>query len=174
VTFRKVLVAAVAALTVVAAPRAGHAQTPVQFSGAVGLVLPVGNLGDAVNVGFSLALRGEGKFGSSDWGFRGDLSYDQFGGKAPINSFSYPSAAGNVLHRSHDSRFYEFGGLGLYDWRVSAPGGSNSELDLGLQLGVGYDITPGPHAMFLEFGLTNAFTSGSSSLWFPLRFGIRF
>jgi hypothetical protein len=176
VTFRNVLVAAVVAVTVVAVPRAGHAQTPIQFSGAVGLSLPVGNLGDAANVGFNLAVRGEARLGSSpsDWGLRGDLSLDQLGGKAPLGSVSFWGAAANVVHRSHDSRVYEFGGLGLYDFRVSGGGLTNSEMDLGLQAGVGVDINPGPHAMFLEFGLTNVFSSGSNSLWFPLRFGIRF
>jgi hypothetical protein len=69
---------------------------------------------------------------------------------------------------------YEFGGLGLYDFRVSGGGVTNSEMDLGLQAGVGVDINPGPHSMFLEFGLTNVFATGRSELWFPLRFGIRF
>jgi hypothetical protein len=176
VTFRKVLVAAVAALTVVTAPRAGHAQTPIQFSGAVGLGLPVGNLGDAANVGFNLAVRGEGQLGSSpsDWGLRGDLSLDQLGGKGGLGSVSFWGAAANMVHRSHDSRLYEFGGLGLYDFRVSGGGLTKSEMDLGLQVGVGYNLSQGPHATFLEFGLINVFATGSSELWFPLRFGIRF
>ncbi len=175
-TFRKVLVAAVAALTAVAAPRAGHAQTPVQFSGAVGLALPVGNLGDAANVGFNLSLRGEGKLGSasSEWGLRGDLSLDQLGGKAGLTSVAFYSVAANMVHRSHDSRVYEFGGLGLYDFRLAGGGATASETDLGLQVGVGYNLSEGPHSTFLEFGLANVFSSGNNSLWFPLRFGIRF
>jgi hypothetical protein len=166
---------AAAAVTAIAAPRAVHAQTPIRFSGAAALALPIGDLGDNADLGFDLALRGEGKLSSPNWGLRGDLSWDRFGGKGVVDSYSYLGVAGNLVHRAGGSRMYEFGGLGLYDSKTSFVNDANhDDTNLGLQLGLGLDLNEGPHPTFVEFGLTSVFTSGNNSLWFPVRFGVRF
>jgi hypothetical protein len=157
------------------APRAARAQTPVRFSGAAALALPAGDLGNAADVGFNLALRGEGRLSSPNWSFRGDLSWDRFPGRGIVDSYSYLSLAGNFVHRSTKSRVYEFGGLGLYGSRTDFGSSFNQETtNLGLQMGLGLELNPGPNTPFVEFGLTNVFTSGENSLWFPVRFGVRF
>src|SRR5437868_1073218 len=74
--FRSVLTVACALTAFIAAPRTARAQTPIRFSGAAALALPVGDLGDAADVGFNLSLRGEGKLGSPNWYLRGDLGWD--------------------------------------------------------------------------------------------------
>jgi hypothetical protein len=166
-------VAALSALTL--GPRAAHAQTPVRFSGAAALALPVGDLGDAAGVGFHLALRGEGKLSSPGWFLRGDLSWDRFSGKGAVDSYSYLGLAGNIVHRSNTTRLYEYGGLGLYGSKTAYASQLNSsDTNLGLQMGLGLDLNPGPHTPFVEFGLTNVFTSGGNSVWFPVKFGVRF
>lgn len=169
------LLAACALFVATSAPRAARAQTPVTFSGAAALALPIGDLGNAADVGFSVALRGEGRLGPPGWSLRGDLNWDHFSGKGAVDSYSYLGLAGNAVHRSGGSRLYEFGGLGLYGAKTAFVDQlSHDDTDLGLQLGLGLDLSSGPHPTFVEFGLTSVFTSGSNSLWFPVRFGVRF
>jgi hypothetical protein len=156
-------------------PRATAAQTPVRFSGAAALALPIGDLGDAADVGFSLALRGEAKLTSPGWSVRGDLSWDRFSGKGVVDSYSYLGVAANLVHRDGAGRVYEFGGLGLYGSKTAfADALDHDDTNLGMQFGLGLDFNTAPHAPFVEFGLTNVFTSGGNSLWFPVRFGVRF
>jgi hypothetical protein len=158
------------------APHAAKAQeTTVRFSGAAALGLPAGDLGNAADVGYSLSLRGETRLWAPEWKFRGDLSWDRFPGRGIVDAYSYLGLAGNMMHRSQGDRFYEFGGLGLYGGTTAFNNQLNqSETNLGLQMGLGLDLAPGPHTPFMEFGVTNVFTSGSNTLWFPVRFGVRF
>lgn len=156
-------------------PRATRAQTPVRFSGAAAVALPVGNLGDAADPGMSLALRGEARLPWQNWSFRGDLTYDRFGGRGAVDAYSYFGAAANMLHRSSAGRIYEFAGAGLYGSRTSYAGQVNIDgSNFGVQTGLGIDLAPGPHTPFVEFGITNVFTQGTNTVWFPVRFGIRF
>jgi hypothetical protein len=157
------------------APSVARAQTPVRFSGAASVAMPVGDLGNSASAGYSLALRGEGRLWSPNWSFRGDLSWDRFSGRGDVDAYSYLGAAGNLVHRSSASRVYEFGGLGMYGSTTAFTNQSNlTATDLGFQTGVGVNFDSGPHTPFVEFGVTNVFTSGRNSVWFPVRFGIRF
>lgn len=157
------------------APRAVRAQTPVFFSGAAAVALPIGDLRNAADVGMSLALRAEGKLATPGWSLRGDLSWDRFGGRGPVDSYSYLGFAGNIVHHEQQSSLYEFGGLGLYGSKTSfTDAADHDDTNLGLQMGLGVNLAAGQHAPFIEFGLTSVFTSGSNSIWFPVRFGVRF
>ena len=138
-------------------------------------MLPIGDLGNAADPGVNLALRGEGRLPARNWSLRGDLTWDRFSGKGAIDSYSYLGLAGNLVHRSAADRLYEFGGLGVYGNTMTFSNQLNhSDTNLGVQMGLGLDLAPGPHTPFVEFGLTGVFTSGSNSLWFPVRFGVRF
>lgn len=173
--FRNAVITTCALTLAALAPRAAHAQTPIRFSGAAALGLPAGDLGNTTDVGYSLSLRGEARLWSPEWKFRGDLSWDRFPGRGIVNAYSYLGFAGNMLHRSEGDRFYEFGGLGLYGGTTSFNNQLNqSATNIGAQAGIGFDLAPGPHTPFMEFGLTNVFTSGTNTLWFPVRFGVRF
>jgi hypothetical protein len=175
VKLRNKFLAAVALSAVTLASHAARAQTPVVFSGAAALALPIGDLGNAADPGINLAIRGEGRLGSPGWYLRGDLSWDRFGGRGPVDSYSYLGAAANLVHRESKSRLYEFGGLGIYGSKVNFSGNVNSsDTNLGLQMGLGLDLNPGPHTPFVEFGLTSVFTTGGNSVWFPVKFGVRF
>ncbi|MFI5231282.1 MAG: outer membrane beta-barrel protein [Gemmatimonadales bacterium] len=173
--FRNGLMTACAFAVAIVAPHTARAQTPIRFSGAVSLGLPIGDLGNAANLGYGLTFRGEGKLSNPEWGLRGDINWDRFPGKFPVDAYSYLSLAGNFVHRMPSESLYEFAGLGLYNNSASFNGGGSvSDTNLGLQLGVGLDLAKGPHTPFVEFGLTSVFTSGANTLWFPVRFGIRF
>jgi hypothetical protein len=169
------LAASTLAVMVALAPHAARAQTPIRFSGAASLAMPVGDLGDAASAGYSLALRGEGRLWSPNWHFRGDLSWDRFSGRGDVDAYSYLGAAGNIVYRNSASRVYEFGGLGVYGSTTSFTDQLNrTGTNLGFQTGVGVDLDRGPRAPFVEFGFTNVFTSGRNTAWFPVKFGIRF
>lgn len=172
---RNAFITACALAVATLAPRGAHAQTPIRFSGAASLGLPIGDLGNSTDLGYSLTLRGEARLWAPEWRFRGDVSWDRFPGRGVVNAYSYLGFAGNMVHRTVGDRLYEFGGLGLYGGTTSFTNQLNqSETNLGLQMGVGVDLSAGPRTPFVEFGLTNVFTSGSNTLWFPVRFGVRF
>jgi hypothetical protein len=151
------------------------AQTPVRFSVVGGLSLPVGDLGNNADLGLNLGVRGEGRALSPGWAFRGDLSWDRYDGRGGVSEYSYLAFAGNLVHHESGGRLYEFGGLGIYNSRVAFSDAlDHTDTNLGVQMGLGLDLTSKAPNLFTEFGLTSAFTSGRSSVWFPVRFGVRF
>ncbi|MEA3246386.1 MAG: outer membrane beta-barrel protein [Gemmatimonadota bacterium] len=161
----------VASLTIAPAARA---QTPVRFSVVGGLSLPIGDLGNGADLGLNLGLRGEGRPLAPNWAFRGDVSYDRYAGHGAVNQYSYLAFAANLVHHEAARGMYEFGGLGVYNSRVTFSNAlDRSDTNLGMQMGLGFELTSDKR-VFTEFGLTSAFTSGRSSLWFPLRVGLRF
>jgi hypothetical protein len=180
---RLIALGAIAAMFGLAA--VGHAQIPIHFSGAAGMSPPIGDLGDASTVGFNLNMRGETGI-SRTWGWRGDISWDRFGGRGDTDNWTYLGFAGNVIHRQAGP-LYEYGGLGVYNQRQALlrPFADIDETNLGVQTGVGYNFPRmGRTNTFVEIGLVNVFKPGSSagnaltpsanSVWFPVRFGIRF
>lgn len=170
------LLAIVAITTAVAttAPRNAAAQTPVRFSVVGGFSLPIGDLGNSTDMGLNIGLRGEGRSLTPGWALRGDVSYDRYDGRGGVNAYSYLGLAGNLVHRETGGRIYEFGGLGLYNSRVAFTSAlDRSDTNLGVQMGAGFELTR-DNRVFTEIGMTSAFTSGRSSLWFPVRIGLRF
>ena len=152
-----------------------HAQSNVHFGVSGGVALPIGDLGDAANVGFDIGARITAPLSSPSWGLRGDLNWNRFGGKAGVDSYSFLSLAGNLVHREAGARLYEFFGPGVYNRKIELTNVFNtSHTDLGLQGGVGLDMTASNLKTFVEFGLTSVFSTGTNSIWFPVRFGIRF
>jgi hypothetical protein len=165
-------IAAGLVLAMCAAPAA--AQTPVRFSVVGGLSLPIGDLGNNTDLGLNLALRGEGRPVAPNWGVRGDVTYDHYAGHGTVDEYSYLAFAANLVHHETRQRMYEFGGLGVYNSKVGFRNAlDRSETSLGMQLGAGFELTA-DRRVFTEFGLTGAFTSGRSSVWFPVRVGLRF
>jgi len=151
------------------------APSSVRFAFAGGLSVPAGDLGADADLGIALGVRAEGRMRDPRWGMRGDLSWDRYDGHTFANSFSYLSLAGNLVHHERTGRFYEFGGLGVYNSRMQFVNGADrSDTNLGMQAGVGVTLPSGSARWFTEFGLTSAFTSGRSSIWFPLRAGFWF
>ena len=169
------VLAALAAL-ILAAPITASAQQQqqtIQFSTHAGLGAPVGRLGDNTNMGFNLGLRGEMPM-NPKWGFRGDASWDRFGRRAASGSYSYYALAGNLTHYE-SPRLYEFGGLGVYRSEVSGGSGlTANDNNLGIQGGVGLNMTADQLKTFVEFGLTGVFAQSTTNWWFPVRVGIRF
>lgn len=151
------------------------APAPIRFALAGGLSLPAGDLGADADLGIALGARAENRLPNPRWGMRGDLSWDRYDGHSAVNSFSYVALAGNLVHHGSSGRVYQFGGLGVYNSHLRYVNGADrSSTNLGVQAGVGVALSRGHPNWFTEFGLTSAFTSGRSSVWFPVRAGFWF
>lgn len=169
---------AVGAVLLVAAALSPARAQGISVAGAVNL--PIGNLGDASDVGFGAALRSESPLSSGSWGFRADFTFDRFGAKGAVDNYQYFTLATNLVHHSN-ARFYQYGGFGLYNAKTVGksggvgltPASSVTEQAFGFQGGVGLSLDLlGPKG-FMEVGIVDVLTSGRSSVWFPLRVGIR-
>lgn len=157
------------------APRRTTAPATPRFALAGGLSLPAGDLGADADLGVALGARAESRLRDPRWGVRGDLSWDRYDGHTAVSSFSYVALAGNLVHHGATGRVYQFGGLGVYNSRLRFVNGADrSSTNLGMQAGVGVALSRGSPSWFTEFGLTSAFTSGRSSVWFPVRAGFWF
>jgi hypothetical protein len=163
------------AVAIVSTAAQGRAQVPLHFSLAAGLSNPIGDLGAVTNAGYNISLRGESGT-TSVWGWRGDISWDRFGGKGVTDEYSYLGFAGNIVYRA-SGQLYEFGGFGIYNQHVAldGPGAPGDDATLGLQFGVGYNFARSAGtSTFIELGLTNVFATRGNETWIPLRLGVRF
>jgi hypothetical protein len=157
---------------------AGEAQAQfigsgMRVSGAIGLSAPIGDLDKRGGTGFGAAIRTESQLGSDNWSLRGDFSFDRFGGKGGVNSYQFFTVATNLVHRSNP-KLYQFGGFGIYTAQTAVSAdNSRSESAFGFQGGMGFNLTTTGLKTFLEFGITDVLTTARSSVWFPVRFGIR-
>ncbi len=167
-------VAMCAASTALTVPGTATAQAPARLSIVGGLSLPMGDLGHGADLGFNLALRAEGAALAPGWSIRGDFAVDRYDGRRGVDTYSYISLAGNLVHRGRNPRFYQFAGFGVYNSQIAFSNATDrSDTDLGVQAGIGTDLTR-DRMVFGEVGFASAFTSGRSSLWFPVRVGFRF
>ena len=145
----------------------------LRISAALGISAPVGDLDRRGGTGFGASFRTEYPIGSEDWALRGDFSFDRFAGKAGVDSYQFFTVATNIVHKSNP-KLYEFGGFGIYTAKTAfGPGDSSAESAFGFQGGVGYNLSRTGLRTFVEFGITDVLTTGRSSVWFPVRFGIR-
>jgi len=177
-SLRKIISTALS-LAALTSPLTAHAQNRTQddvhFSAIASLGLPFGDLANASDIGVGLAVRAEGRLSSPGWSLRADLSWDRFNGKGTVDSYSYLGAGAEMVHRDAGSRLYEFAGLGLYNSKVNYNDALSADhTNLGMQGGVGFDLQAGGQTPFVEFGLVSVFNTGGSSVWVPVRIGIRF
>ncbi len=149
-----------------------------QLSIAVGAGFGVGDLErQASSPGIGVALRTTTPLGASNWALRTDVAFDRFSGKGDVDNFQFFTFSSNLVHRT-SAKLYQFGGLGMYTAKsVVKPANLRTETAFGLQGGVGLELGKGNETgvvhPFVEFGLTNVFTTGRTSVWFPVRAGLR-
>ncbi|MHB8838074.1 MAG: hypothetical protein ACYC7F_03890 [Gemmatimonadaceae bacterium] len=157
------------------AGRRAVAQPTARFGLAGGLSVPAGDLGADAGLGLAVGLRAETPLRDARWALRGDLNWDRYDGSGVVNAYSYASLAGNLVHRERVSGLYQYGGLGIFSSRMRfVSGNDRRDSNLGMQAGVGFTWNRLSPRWFTEFGLTSAFTSGRSIVWFPLRAGFWF
>jgi hypothetical protein len=166
--------AAIVGLAALLTPAASSAQAGISITGGLGL--PVGDLGNSSSLGYGLGGRWESNKGPSGWAFRGDVNWESFSGKdgTAIDKLAYLSVGANLVHRSNNSPWYQYGGLGWYRSETELNNGADAEdNNLGAQLGFGTKLSADGR-IFAEAGLSTAFTTGGNSVWFPIRVGFRF
>lgn len=148
-----------------------------------GASLPVGNLKDVADVGYSVAghlyLRPQAV---KAFMFRGDVTYDRWNGTGTTSTFNSLGVIANVLFPFSDDnagiRPYLVGGAGLYRFGSTVKVGtldvSSSVNKFGVQGGAGLEFKLAGMSTFLEGKYVNVFNDGRSTSYIPVTFGVRF
>ena len=176
------------ALATSAAP-AAHAQrmgSRLNLSAAAGVNVPIGDLDKQGQTGFGIAVRTESGDSSEPWTYRGGITFDRFGGKGGlVDNYQYTTFVTELVHHTN-KKAYQYVGIGFYQSKIvfvstSTTGGmtnaatgtqARTESDFGFQGGVGLNF--GKNAKtFLEIGMVDVLSTGRTSVWFPVRVGIR-
>ncbi|HVT37509.1 MAG TPA: hypothetical protein VHE78_00560 [Gemmatimonadaceae bacterium] len=156
------------------------------FTGAISVDVPSGDLASAARSGLGVLVRAETNQ-SGPWSLRTGLSFDRFSGKGSIDNLQFFTLLGGELVHRSGTRWYQYAGFGFYQSRTivrpqptvggtAAPPATdrlNDFFDFGFQAGVGINYTLADTKTFVEFGFVNVLTIGPTSVWFPVRFGIR-
>ena len=156
-----------------------QAQSKLTFGAGAGLTLPMGDFGDAAKLGWhGLALVGYSP-SASPVGFRGEFFYGQNNTDGIDGSFKLAGAMASVTYdfpSKSSIRPYVLGGIGMVNAKVEIDGfGSDSETKLAAAGGGGIKFRAGSNAnFFVEGRFVNVFTSGSSTTYIPVSFGIQF
>ena len=182
------------------APALLHAQTapsvrPFSIGVSAGASVPIGDFGDAVKTGYTVA--------GHVWllppslpalNFRGDVSYDSWKikslGDVLDGNAHVLGVTANVIAKIPSSSGlhpYLIGGGGYYNENAKIGGVSgNSQSNFGLQGGVGLEFALAGFGTFVEAKFVNIFdgssdsssgdtsSGGSSTRYIPITFGIRF
>ena len=175
---RLMLGAAVVGLSLVAAPRA---QAQVGVGVSAGLSMPTGDFGKSFKSGYSV----NGLIGftmpMSPIGFRGEVGYNSWDGKSGIADgvkASSLSGTANVVLQVPGmivAKPYLIAGLGEHRMKVDAGVlGNSSETKMGWNVGGGLNFGLGTLATMLEARYVTVNTSGGSSHYVPVTFGIMF
>ncbi|MDA1081511.1 MAG: hypothetical protein O2973_07510 [Gemmatimonadetes bacterium] len=160
-----------------------------QFGGGINLAgtsvalsanAPMGKFDELVQTGYGIAIRRGAGESAETWTGRTNFSFDTFNGNVTYENVRFITFGFDIVHRSRRS-FYQFGGIALFNTRITYKEGTNpfgnvrQSQDIGLTGGVGVNYgTDGGPKLFVEFAATTVFTTGDNTSWFPLRVGFRF
>lgn len=177
-----------AALAVcVLVPHAARAQRakPVTLGISGGMALPLGDLGTQSSIGYEVT--GYLFFNprrSKQLSYRGDISYDKWNNKkkgtAAEATTSALSFAASAIWTGGDARSsmrpYAFAGGGMYKLTRTYAGNLSGIISensyVGAQAGGGLEFGLSGFSTFLEARFVNVFSSGSSTTFAPITFGI--
>ena len=177
---RSVVVGAILMATVGAAPAVAQAK----FSLGGGLTLPLGDFDEFAGTGWhGLAAIG---FQPADFpvGFQIDGMYQRFGiDDVPEDfdvGFQIIQGTANIVYTfttAEESTFHPYliGGVGYYNQKATGDdaGDVDSEGDIGLNGGAGFDFQLGSVGLFIEGRFHNIFADDESVNFIPISAGIR-
>lgn len=168
----------VAALAVFALPLATTtAYAQMGYGVAAGLSAPMGTFGNGVSSGYHLTGLVSFAAPLAPVGFRGEVSFNQFGAKGASNVKAniLSGTANAVVSAPGMMGIYGIGGLGLYRNSVSCTGcSSNSTTNVGFNAGAGFKFGLSGFAAFVEARYHHVSTSGGSTAFVPISFGLLF
>ncbi len=153
---------------------------PISVGVMGGLSLPIGDLGDGFDSGYNITGNVYFRPSASSLTFRGDVGYDSFGAKVGGFNLNVLSVTGNVMFplgtvsAEGGIRPYVVAGGGLYRTSISE-GNSDSNNDLGVNVGGGLEFNLSGFTTFAEARFVNVFGEGDfNARYIPITFGIRF
>jgi hypothetical protein len=159
-------------LGVVAMAAPLQAQSPAQFSLGGSLGIPLGDFDDGAKMGFhGLAAVGFTP-ATMPVGFQIDGNYSQFSTETDDLNVRMLFATGNVVYKfataeTSTLRPYLIGGVGAYNSKATGDAAPDvdSETDIGINAGAGFNMAAGGASLFVEGRFHNVFI--------PLTVGIR-
>jgi Outer membrane protein beta-barrel domain len=136
------LLVAVVAVSIASAANAQRNSGPV-YGALGGFGVPIGDLGDAVSVGFNAGAFAEGRPTGFPLGLRADAQYVRLSGKKGGDALNVIQATGNAVFdfpssTGKKSPIYAIGGIGFY----RSSGRGDSQTDFGFNIGGGYNFSP--------------------------------
>jgi hypothetical protein len=158
----------------------------VRYGVGAGLLLPVGDYHSLDNAGWIAAADVTYWLASASLAIRAEGSYSRTGqkqGACCLSDHAIAMAGGLIdvvyaLGRRADRiRPYLVAGVGLYNWRLSAPGFTTSSVTkagFGGGAGVAYRLGTGRTRLFVEGKVTNVTVNGVDYVSIPVRVGLRF
>jgi len=155
-----------------------HAQT--SFSAAAGLAMPIGSTADGAKMGYNATLGLGIKPPLAPIGLRIEGMWNQFDLKNSSAGMRLLAGTANVTLSGAGMPIpmgYLIGGLGIYNSALTnLPTGvtSSSESKVGFNVGVGLNFPLTGFSTYAEARLHIVNTSGSSTKFIPIVFGIKF
>jgi hypothetical protein len=175
---RKTLYGALAASLLLIGVSTADAQfaSPIRFNVNAGAALPVGDLGDGLDLGFHLGAGLELRAPLMPIGLRFDGAFDRMGFEGDGGNLSIWSLTANAVLSPMVSPLYFIGGIGFYSTDLNIEDGPDfdSETDFGFNLGAGLSVPLTGFSSFIEARWHNINTEGDNSQFIPIVFGIRF
>jgi hypothetical protein len=175
---RKLLM--VAALAVIALPVAtAHAQ--MGFGAAAGLSAPMGDFKNGVDAGYHVTGILNFSAPLAPVGFRGEVSFNQFSFKSSAGLGT--DAKDNILSGTANAvvstpgmmGFYGIGGIGMYRGSCSGCGvTTDAENKFGFNAGAGFKFGLTGFSAFVEARYHSISTTGGTTAFVPVSFGLIF
>jgi hypothetical protein len=152
---------------------------PLSFGAAAGAAIPISDLSDFNNTGYNGTLILGINTPALPMSFRIEGAYNNFGDKGDNGDVHSTSLTGNVVFEFPSGsalRPYIIGGVGLYNTAASNGAGfsSGSSNDFGFNVGGGFTIPLGGFNSFVEARYHRIATSGVSTQFIPILFGVMF
>ncbi|MDE3053745.1 MAG: outer membrane beta-barrel protein [Gemmatimonadota bacterium] len=154
--------------------RAQDAESRVHGGVSAGLNIPLSDLSNAVQTGYIMNGFAQGTPQGWPMALRGEISYSSFSGKrGQVGQNVTTLMVDGVLPvvAGGDSPYF-IGGVGLH--HVSSYFGFQSENDLGLNFGGGYQWNLGDMRYFVELRYYYVAHTGAARQFMPLTFGVTF
>lgn len=169
---------AVAVLLVGSLIAAPEARAQMSFSVAAGASLPMGDAGDALNMGYNATVGLGFKPILIPVGVRVEGMFNSFDYKETVATDASQRVMGLLVNATLSGPampVYLIGGLGMYNSKVSAGTlSSAAENDFGFNIGAGFNLPLTGFSTFIEARYHHIPVSGGSFQFVPLTVGIKF